>query len=122
MLQNYEDTYENNINSLFKMALDRVAILPFTFLVDMYRYGIFNGSTPENQWNHQWEMLRYSQAVFFTRKIRTLIHFNPYFTQGKISKDPFTWTEKDRRVFRCWSEIPRSSRQPVHLIFCGPHS
>lgn len=58
LLQNYEDTYENNINTLFKMALDRVAFLPFGILLDLYRYGIFNGTIPEHQWNHQYEMLR----------------------------------------------------------------
>lgn len=65
MLHDYEDTYENHINALFKMALDRVAFLPFGLLIDLYRYGIFNGTTPENEWNHQWETLRYSSLDSF---------------------------------------------------------
>lgn len=45
------------------MALERVAFLPFGLLIDTYRYGLFNGTTPENQWNHQWETLRYLQCA-----------------------------------------------------------
>lgn len=63
LLKNYEDSYENNINALFKMALERVAFLPFGLLIDLYRYGIFNGTTPDNQWNQQWEILRYKLFI-----------------------------------------------------------
>lgn len=45
------------------MALERVAFLPFGVLIDLYRYGIFNGTTPEHQWNHQYEMLRYAFRI-----------------------------------------------------------
>lgn len=58
LLQNYEDKYEDDINALFKMALERVAFLPFGLVMDMYRYGIFNGSIPATQWNQQWEKMR----------------------------------------------------------------
>lgn len=37
LLEEYEDIYENQINSLFKMALERVAFLPFGYLIDKWR-------------------------------------------------------------------------------------
>ena len=32
---------ETNINILFKMALDRLAFLPFGYLVDKYRWDLY---------------------------------------------------------------------------------
>lgn len=59
LLQNYADSVEDNINALFKMALERVAFLPFGFLIDMYRWDLFSGKTPQEEWNSHWESLRY---------------------------------------------------------------
>lgn len=58
LLDSYDDTEEDNINALFKMALERVAFLPFGLLIDMYRWEIYNGSLPETRWNARWEELR----------------------------------------------------------------
>lgn len=52
------DTHEDNINALFKMALERVAFLPFGFLIDLYRYDLFSGKVSEEDWNQHWEKLR----------------------------------------------------------------
>lgn len=40
------------------MALERVAFLPFGLLVDLYRYDLFAGNVPEQDWNKHWEQLR----------------------------------------------------------------
>ena len=36
---------ETNINILFNMALERIAFLPFGYLVDKYRWDVYSGVT-----------------------------------------------------------------------------
>lgn len=57
--KDYKDTREDNINALFKTALERINFLPFGLLVEIYRYDLFSGKVPENKWSAHWEKLRY---------------------------------------------------------------
>jgi len=43
---------------LMKMALDKVAFLPFGLLVDKWRWGVFSGEIPSDQYNQAWWDLR----------------------------------------------------------------
>jgi peptidyl-dipeptidase A len=43
---------------LFKMALDKVAFLPFGLLVDKWRYQVFSGKTKPAEYNRSWWELR----------------------------------------------------------------
>lgn len=54
------DDYETSINFLFQLALDKVANLPFTYLVDKYRWAIFDGSVDSSKYNAYWWELRYT--------------------------------------------------------------
>lgn len=64
LLENYADTEADNINALYKMALQRVAFLPFGLLIDKWRWDVFNGNTPETEWNkHWWELREKYQKV-----------------------------------------------------------
>jgi peptidyl-dipeptidase A len=36
------------------MALEKVAHLPFAYLVDKYRYDVFSGKLPTDQLNAKW--------------------------------------------------------------------
>lgn len=58
LLGDYKDSPEDNINALFKMALERVAFLPFGLLIDLYRYDLFSGKVSDDKWNEHWETLR----------------------------------------------------------------
>lgn len=58
LLHDYQDTLEDSINALFKMALERIAFLPFGLLIDLYRYDLFSGKIAEDNWNEHWEELR----------------------------------------------------------------
>lgn len=58
LVSDYKDTEEDNINALFKMALERIAFLPFGLLIDLYRYDLFSGKVAKSDWNAHWEMLR----------------------------------------------------------------
>ncbi|NWW44331.1 ACE enzyme, partial [Pedionomus torquatus] len=52
-----EDT-ESNINYLLKMALEKIAFLPFGYLIDQWRWNVFNGRTPPSHYNFDWWYLR----------------------------------------------------------------
>jgi peptidyl-dipeptidase A len=58
LLDNYADSEEDNINALFKMALERVAFLPFGLLIDKWRWDVFSGEVKEDKWNEHWWNLR----------------------------------------------------------------
>lgn len=50
---------ETNINILFDMALERVAFLPFGYLVDKFRWDVFSGKTSVEDMNCHWWKLRH---------------------------------------------------------------
>ena len=45
---------ERNINFLMKAALEKVAFLPFGYLIDKWRWDVFNGNIPPSQYNTKW--------------------------------------------------------------------
>lgn len=49
---------ESDINYLLKMALEKIAFLPFGYLVDQWRWGVFSGRTPPSRYNYDWWYLR----------------------------------------------------------------
>ncbi len=61
------DDYETSINFLFQMAMNSVANLPFTFLLDKYRWGIFDGSVGPSEYNAYWWKLRYIKNWFVSK-------------------------------------------------------
>lgn len=46
------------INSQLKMALDKVAFLPFSLMIDRWRWGVFDGSIAPENYNSAWWQLR----------------------------------------------------------------
>lgn len=46
------------INEQLKMALDKVAFMPFGLLIDRWRWGVFDGSIQPDQYNQAWWELR----------------------------------------------------------------
>jgi peptidyl-dipeptidase A len=49
---------DKDIGLLLRQAMDKVAFLPFGLLVDKYRWGIFDGSTPPSGYNQAWVGLK----------------------------------------------------------------
>ncbi|MFO0659084.1 MAG: M2 family metallopeptidase [Polyangiaceae bacterium] len=49
---------KGEINQQMKMALEKVAFLPFGLLIDQWRWGVFNGKIPKDQMNKAWWDLR----------------------------------------------------------------
>lgn len=42
------------INFLFRQALSKVAFLPFAYLMDLWRWKVFDGSYKSDRWNTAW--------------------------------------------------------------------
>lgn len=49
---------ESDINFLMSMALDKIAFLPFGYLMDQWRWKVFDGRIPPNEYNKEWWNLR----------------------------------------------------------------
>ncbi|BFZ00903.1 hypothetical protein BsWGS_03942 [Bradybaena similaris] len=49
---------ESDINFLMNMALQKVAFLPFGFLIDQWRWAVFSGQTTPATYNQDWWNLR----------------------------------------------------------------
>lgn len=52
------DDYETSINFLLSMALEKIAFLPFGYLIDKYRWDIFDGTVDSSNYNTHWWKLR----------------------------------------------------------------
>ncbi|XP_049869718.1 angiotensin-converting enzyme-like [Pectinophora gossypiella] len=64
LLEDGTDDQESNINQLYKMGLDKIVFLPFAYLLDIYRYNIFRGTTTPDEYNcHFWQLRESLQGV-----------------------------------------------------------
>jgi len=49
---------DKDLGLLLRQAMDKVAFLPFGLLIDKWRWGVFDGSIPQNQMQKGWTDLR----------------------------------------------------------------
>ncbi|KAG6454446.1 hypothetical protein O3G_MSEX008728 [Manduca sexta] len=64
LLEDGPDDLESNINQLYKMGLDKIVFLPFGYILDLFRYGVFRGTTTPNEYNcHFWQLRESLQGV-----------------------------------------------------------
>ncbi|CAG9795382.1 unnamed protein product [Diatraea saccharalis] len=55
---------QTEINQLYKMGIDKIVFLPFAYTLDLFRYGVFRGSTPPEDYNcHFWRLREALQGV-----------------------------------------------------------
>lgn len=54
LLKSDDPTFESEINFLMKSALERVSFLPFGYLVDQYRWALFDGTIKRDEMNYKW--------------------------------------------------------------------
>ncbi|XP_038076505.1 angiotensin-converting enzyme-like [Patiria miniata] len=77
LLDEVQDDYEADINFLMSMALDKIAFLPFGYLMDKWRWAVFDGTiTPEN-FNAEWWKLRTQYQGIVPPTPRTEANFDP---------------------------------------------
>ncbi|XP_064167231.1 angiotensin-converting enzyme 2 [Anguilla rostrata] len=54
----FQDDSETEINFLLKQALTIVATLPFTYMLEDWRWQVFQGKIPKDQWMLQWWQMK----------------------------------------------------------------
>uniref|UniRef100_A0A452URE9 Angiotensin-converting enzyme n=1 Tax=Ursus maritimus TaxID=29073 RepID=A0A452URE9_URSMA len=76
LLDNVSNDMESDINFLLKMALEKIAFLPFGYLVDQWRWGVFSGRTPPSRYNFDWWYLRTKYQGICPPVARNETHFD----------------------------------------------
>lgn len=56
--ETYVEDRETDINSLYLMALEKVAFLPFAYVLDLWRWEIFRGNVTPAEYNCRFWKLR----------------------------------------------------------------
>ncbi|XP_053409042.1 angiotensin-converting enzyme-like isoform X1 [Mercenaria mercenaria] len=77
LLNDMKNSYESDINFLMKMALEKIAFLPFGYLIDQWRWSVFSGKTPPEKYNEKWWDLRCKYQGFSPPVERTEDDFDP---------------------------------------------
>ncbi|KAM9837051.1 angiotensin-converting enzyme [Aulostomus maculatus] len=76
LLESAASDHESDINYLLKMALEKIAFLPFGYLIDQWRWGVFSGRTPPERYNSEWWYLRTKYQGICPPTRRTEDHFD----------------------------------------------
>ncbi|MSP25848.1 MAG: peptidase M2 family protein, partial [Myxococcales bacterium] len=79
-----------DLNFLFKMALDKVAFLPFGKLIDEWRWDVFAGKIPPDQYNAGWWRLRTAYQGIAPPGPRSEEDFDPGAKYHVPSNVPYT--------------------------------
>ncbi|NXN80602.1 ACE enzyme, partial [Bombycilla garrulus] len=77
LLSNATEDEESNINYLLKMALEKIAFLPFGYLIDQWRWNVFSGRTPPSRYNYDWWYLRTKYQGICAPVSRNESNFDP---------------------------------------------
>lgn len=76
LLDRVANDLESDINYLLKMALEKIAFLPFGYLVDQWRWGVFSGHTPPSRYNFDWWYFRTKYQGICPPVVRNETHFD----------------------------------------------
>jgi peptidyl-dipeptidase A len=68
---------DKDIGLLLRQAMDKVAFLPFGLLVDKWRWGVFDGSIPPENYNGAWTDLRLEYQGILPPVQRSEANFDP---------------------------------------------
>ncbi|XP_028636529.1 angiotensin-converting enzyme-like protein Ace3 [Grammomys surdaster] len=55
--QQHQDS-EEEVNFLFGIALEKIPFIPFSYMIDLFRWKVFDGTIPKNFYNQEWWNLR----------------------------------------------------------------
>ncbi|XP_055997291.1 uncharacterized protein LOC130047084 isoform X2 [Ostrea edulis] len=77
LLQNLTNDQETDLNFLMKMALEKIAFLPFGYLIDQWRWSVFSGETTPDKYNQKWWELRCKYQGVSPPVARTEEDFDP---------------------------------------------
>jgi peptidyl-dipeptidase A len=68
---------DKDIGLLLRQAMDKVAFMPFAYIVDKWRYGVFDGSTPPSAYNQAWVDLKEKYQGVVPPVARSEADFDP---------------------------------------------
>ncbi|RJF91046.1 M2 family metallopeptidase [Sphingomonas cavernae] len=68
---------DKDLGLLLRQAMDKVAFLPFSLLVDKWRWGVFNGTIPAKYYNKAWSDLRLQYQGITPPAERSEANFDP---------------------------------------------
>jgi peptidyl-dipeptidase A len=77
LLDQVPNNDKGRINVQMKMALDKVAFLPFGLMIDKWRWDVFSGKTPKAKYNEAWWALRTKYQGVAAPVPRTEADFDP---------------------------------------------
>ncbi|KAF2364526.1 Peptidase M2 peptidyl-dipeptidase A [Trinorchestia longiramus] len=77
LLNEIVEDNETDINFLMKMALSKIVFLPFGYLIDRYRWQVFNGTILSDDLNCEWWKLRFELQGLKPPVLRTEEDFDP---------------------------------------------
>ncbi|XP_055113498.1 angiotensin-converting enzyme isoform X6 [Symphalangus syndactylus] len=95
---------EHDINFLMKMALDKIAFIPFSYLVDQWRWRVFDGSITKENYNQEWWSLRLKYQGLCPPVPRTQGDFDPGAKFHVPSSVPYIRTAMKLGFSRPWPE------------------
>ena len=72
-----EKSDKARINQQMRDALDKVAFLPFSLLIDRWRWDVYGGKVQKDQWNAHWWALRQKYQGVAAPVARTEADFDP---------------------------------------------
>ncbi|MDH4064409.1 MAG: M2 family metallopeptidase [Acidobacteriota bacterium] len=79
-----------DLGGLLKMALDKIAFLPFGLLVDQWRWGVFSGEITPGEYNAAWWRLREKYQGVAAPVARTEADFDPGAKYHVPANTPYT--------------------------------
>jgi peptidyl-dipeptidase A len=85
-----EPSADADLGLLMRMALDKVAFLPFGLLIDRWRWAVFSGETPPEEYNAAWWALREEYQGVGAPSDRTEEHFDPGAKYHVPGNTPYT--------------------------------
>lgn len=74
---NLEEEIKRDLNMLMKQALFKIAFLPYGYLIDLWRFRVFDGTIPEGDYNKEWWKLRLEYQGLSSPVVRTSEDFDP---------------------------------------------
>ncbi|XP_055868870.1 angiotensin-converting enzyme-like [Biomphalaria glabrata] len=77
LLKELPSDNETDINFLLKMALEKVAFLPFGYLIDLWRWSVFSGKTTPEKYTEDWWKLRCRLQGVYSPVKRSSTDFDP---------------------------------------------
>ncbi|PIV35526.1 MAG: peptidase M20 [Lysobacterales bacterium CG02_land_8_20_14_3_00_62_12] len=85
-----KQNYKAVINGQMKLALDKVAFLPFGKMIDQWRWGVFSGSIPPDHYNQAWWELRAKYQGVAPALARSEQDFDPGAKYHVPANTPYT--------------------------------